>query len=412
MKTTEEGTSVRRLRWVLVGAAVAVAIGTAGAAAREQAAAGQGYKLVGKWGKIGTGNGQFAPNAGGIDTDKAGNVYISDTDNHRVQVFTAAGKFLRKWGSNGDGNGQFIIAEDLDVAQDGTVWVAGQQNERLQAFSGSGAYQASIAGTVGELVRGIGVDEDGNVYAAVEGSAKGGYRRYVKSQSGWEAAGGLLAGGTYRADDVEASPDGTIFLATMNSQVPYNARIRHLTAEGKELGSFKRVDSFGTLGIAVDLDCNVWTAISTTEIAKYSPSGKQLTKATVPYIANDIGFGPKGDLYATIQNGGVVHLAEEKSKPATANVPGTIAVKGGKASVKYVASGFACPAQVDATFTLKGAGVSGAGKGKVAAGKANTLAMTVHGPAGKTVPATFTIVLKTNGRATTEKRSVKVSFAK
>ena len=62
--------------------------------------------------------------------------------------------------------------------------------------------------------------------------------------------------------------------------------------------------------------------------------------------------------------------------------------------------------------TLKGAGVSGKGTAKVAAGKVTSIAMNVKGPAGKTVPATFTIVLKTNGRTTTEKKTVRVSFAK
>jgi hypothetical protein len=49
---------------------------------------------------------------------------------------------------------------------------------------------------------------------------------------------------------------------------------------------------------------------------------------------------------------------------------------------------------------------------KVAAGKTTVIAIPVHGPAGKTVAATFTIVLETNGRPTTEKRGVRVSFSK
>jgi hypothetical protein len=38
--------------------------------------------------------------------------------------------------------------------------------------------------------------------------------------------------------------------------------------------------------------------------------------------------------------------------------------------------------------------------------------MKVNGPAGQTVKTTFTIVLKTNGRPTTETKTVQVSFAK
>ena len=61
---------------------------------------------------------------------------------------------------------------------------------------------------------------------------------------------------------------------------------------------------------------------------------------------------------------------------------------------------------------MSGKGVSGKAAVKITAGKFNAIAMNVKGPAGKTVPATFTIVLKTNGRSTTEKKTVHVSFAK
>ena len=137
-----------------------------------------------------------------------------------------------------------------------------------------------------------------------------------------------------------------------------------------------------------------------------------LATATLPYIARDVAVGPHGDLYALIQAQGVVVLAEDKSKPATANVPGRIAVKGGKATIPYTGSGFACPAEVGATAKLKGPGVSGRATTKVAAGKKTPIAMTVHGPAGKTVKATLTIVLKTNGRPTTETKAVVVTFAR
>ena len=106
----------------------------------------------------------------------------------------------------------------------------------------------------------------------------------------------------------------------------------------------------------------------------------------------------------------IVHFAEDKKKPGTANVPGRISVNGGKATIRYGGTGLARPAQVDAVATLKGKGVSGRGTGKVAAGKSTPIAMSVHGRAGKAVKATFTIVLKTNGRQTTERKSVTVSF--
>jgi len=123
----------------------------------------------------------------------------------------------------------------------------------------------------------------------------------------------------------------------------------------------------------------------------------------------DIAVGPTGDLYVIAQNAGIVHFAEDRSKPATAAVSGKSTVKKGKATVKYSATGIACPAQVDATASLKGKGVSGKARVKIAAGKRTAITIPVRMRAGTTVQATFTIVLKTNGRKTTETRKVTVS---
>lgn len=77
--------SGRRMSMV-AAALVVTATLVAGATASSQATnAGGGYKVVGTWGKIGTGNGQFASSHNGIAVDKAGSVYIADTDNNRVQ---------------------------------------------------------------------------------------------------------------------------------------------------------------------------------------------------------------------------------------------------------------------------------------------------------------------------------------
>ena len=403
---------MRRATIVIVALAVG-AIGVAGATAGQEAAtAGQGYKVVGKWGKTGRANGQFA-NANGIAVSKAGLVYVADSDNYRVQVFTATGKFVRKWGSQGDGNGQFEIAEDVEIAPDGTVWVADQQNSRIQAFSANGAFKTLFTMPDG-IPRAVGVAQDGSVIEAANGSRLGGFRRWVEKPTGWELDGGLKGGGEYRADEAEGSPDGTIYVVTSSSQVPYDARIRRYTPDGKALGSFKRGDDTTTAGIGIDLDCNVWSPnIANRRIVKYSPSGKVLATAASPdLVAKDIAVSPQGDLYVLENNGSVIRFREDKKKPGTASVPGSITVKGGKAVVKYTASGFACPDEVAAVATLRGPEVSGKASVKVKAGKPNVIAMNVHGRAGTTAKATFTIVLKTNGRPTTERKRVRVSFAK
>jgi sugar lactone lactonase YvrE len=400
--------------WLLIGVTIACAVGASGATASEQRAApGQGFKIVRTWGKTGTANGQFR-NASGIAVDGSDTVYVADTDNNRVQVFSKSGAFLRKWGSEGRGNGQFSLAEDVDLGSDGTVWTGDQGNGRAQAFSATGAFKTSLTLPDG-LARGVAVDAGNNVYVASEGSTEGGYRRFAKNANGWDGAGPVIGAiRLSRPEDVEASPDGSIYLVRTPTQGGVDT-VQRFSADGKLLGSFKLGVGEGGRGIAVDLDCNVWASdwSKVGGLVKHSPSGKVLATATLPYIERDVAVGPHGDLYALIQSqGSVVVLAEDKSKPATANVPGRIAVKGGKATIRYGAGGFACPSQVDAKATLKGKGVSGTGSAKIAAGRFTSIPITVRGPAGKTVKATFTIVLKTNGRPTTEKKTVQVSFAK
>jgi len=399
--------SGRRMSMVAVALVVAATL-VAGATANSQATnAGGGYKVVGTWGKIGTGNGQFASSHNGIAVDKAGSVYIADTDNNRVQVFSKAGAFVRKWGAIGSGNGQFAGAEDIAVAPDGTVWVADRGNLRVQAFSSGGAFRTSIATTRTEGAQGVAVDADGNVFVSVEGESKGGYRKF--SAAG-QAQGGLNGAGTYRADDIEVSPDGSIYLLTSRTQSD-DDRVRHYSADGKPLASWKLTLGEGTRGIAVDLDCNVWAGdASQGGITKYSPSGKRLATTgsiTGGYVAKDTAVGPTGDVFVIRQGAGIIRLAEDKSKPATANIPGKLTAARGVVKIAYTLSGVACPAVVGATATLTGAGISGKAAGlKLKAGAKNTIVMKLSKAAsGK---ATFKIVLKTNGRPTTETRSVTV----
>jgi len=55
-------------------------------------------KFLRKWGIRGGGDGEFRwPQ--GLGIDGAGNVYVSECSNDRIQAFDPQGRFLRKWGA-------------------------------------------------------------------------------------------------------------------------------------------------------------------------------------------------------------------------------------------------------------------------------------------------------------------------
>jgi len=95
--------------------------------------------LLRKWG------GPFAMNIFGpfrgwfatvtsVVTDKAGNIFVADFYNNRVQKFAVDGTFLTSFGKKGAGDGQINYAMAVAVAKDGTVFVADFGNNRIEKW--------------------------------------------------------------------------------------------------------------------------------------------------------------------------------------------------------------------------------------------------------------------------------------
>jgi len=70
----------------------------------------------------------------GVAVDKDGNVFVADTENHLIKKYGVDGAFILQWGGNGTGNGQFKRTRGVAVDQDGHVYVADEQNNRIQKF--------------------------------------------------------------------------------------------------------------------------------------------------------------------------------------------------------------------------------------------------------------------------------------
>ena len=73
--------------------------------------------------------------------DKAGNTYISDGYiNSRVAKVDKDGNWLKSWGEPGSGPGQFNVPHSIAVDAAGQVYVADRGNRRVQVFDGEGNF--------------------------------------------------------------------------------------------------------------------------------------------------------------------------------------------------------------------------------------------------------------------------------
>jgi tripartite motif-containing protein 71 len=125
---------------------------------------------VAAFGSFGSGDGQLnTPRDVAIDS--VGNLYASDAGNNRVVKFSPTGQFITKWGSFGSGDGQFDNPHGVAVGPSGHVFVADRDNNRIQQFDASGNFVAkwgSFGNGSGELAgpEGVAVDSDGAVWVA------------------------------------------------------------------------------------------------------------------------------------------------------------------------------------------------------------------------------------------------------
>jgi len=84
-------------------------------------------------GKAGTGPGEFN-RPEGICVDGQDRLYVADSCNHRIQIFSSDGKFIREYGKAGTGKGELSYPYDIAVDASGNQFVCEFGNSRIQVF--------------------------------------------------------------------------------------------------------------------------------------------------------------------------------------------------------------------------------------------------------------------------------------
>jgi hypothetical protein len=264
--------------------------------------AGSRSRFIWSWsfGGTGTGNGQLkrptdidvALNSGNPELST---LYVTDSNNYRIQKFTAGGAYAGQWGSYGTGDGQFGGSQGLCVDSSGNrVYVAG--GSRIQVFDLNGVFQSWWGR---DLVQGTGVHLPGTATSPASGSGDGQFALawdvavdssyvYVVDSDNNRIQKFSKAGvfqGWWGLDSVQGTgwhPPGTAVNPTNGSQT----------------GAF-----WWPEGITVDLAGNIYIAEPLNgRVQKFTPGGVHLQTITWGSVKK-VSFDQDSHIYAVHQSG-------------------------------------------------------------------------------------------------------------
>lgn len=74
----------------------------------------------------------------GIALDKQDNIYVTDSENHRVLVFDKNGKLLKMMGKQGSGRGELQFPLGIAVASNGNIYVMDKAQNKIVIFNSKG----------------------------------------------------------------------------------------------------------------------------------------------------------------------------------------------------------------------------------------------------------------------------------
>ena len=103
----------------------------------------------------------------GVAVNERNEIVVSEVGNHRIQVFSSDGTYLRSFGRKGDKQGEFNCPRGIafDIKNE-MILVGDCFNHRVQLFSEQGEYlkQLSVKRNLDhQLINGLSVDCDGNI---------------------------------------------------------------------------------------------------------------------------------------------------------------------------------------------------------------------------------------------------------
>ena len=356
-----------------------------------------------------------------VAVDGSGNIYIADTNNHRIRKVTASTGMISTVAGNGTGDyagdgGDATAASlnsPLGVAVDGSgnIYIADMHNHRIRKVTASTGVISTVAGNGDSTYsgdggqasaaslywpRGVAIDGSGNIYIADNGNSR--IRKVTASTGVISTVAGNGTEG-YSGDDGQATSasfytlkgvavdgSGDIYIVD-----DWNHRIRKVTVSTGVISTFA---GNGTGGYSGD-------GGQATEASLYHPGAVAIDGSGSIYIADRMNQrirkvtagtpAPDFTIAASPASLSVVHGASASSTINTS-------VTGSFSSVTLSATGL--PTGATATFSPASIASPGAGSSTL------TLATTLATPAGS-----YTVTLTGTGGGRTHATAIAFTVA-
>jgi hypothetical protein len=277
----------------------------------------------GSFGEPGSGNGQLdlGEHSGIAVNMTTGDVYVADTDNHRVEEFESDGTFVRTFAPAGEPsfNPTFLAVDTSGGPDDGDLYVMDSSTTSVFKFEADGTQVVSGWGAAGRLAvaesEAVAVGPDGDLFVG-DGEHIARYEPSGSPLTGFHTVVPASVG-------LAADPEGNLYMS-------HSATIWKYSDSGQELGE-ERIAGGQTTAIATDpVDGDLYLYSDQGSIFSYAPNcgarcgpgqAKEVFASGELSNPQGIGVGPGHVVYvADASNSTIAVYGVETVEPPTVSI--------------------------------------------------------------------------------------------